>query len=138
MRVSQRLDYVLRGLTALAESPPGTHVAAGEIADGLGLPRRFVEQQFSALARAGLVDCRRGAGGGCALARPAEEITAGDIVRAVQGVVLDVPKVSDSAVSEMWSASAAALAQALDETDLASLARRQKELDAQAAPMYYI
>jgi Rrf2 family protein len=138
VRVSQRLDYALRGLTALAESPPGAHVAAGEIADGLGLPRRFVEQQFSALARAGLVDCRRGAGGGCALARPAEEITAGDIVRAVQGVVLDVPKVSGSAVSEMWSASAAALAQALDETDLASLAKRQKELDAQAAPMYYI
>jgi len=138
VRVSQRLDYVLRGMTVLAESPPGTHVAAGEIADGLGMPRRFVEQQFSALARGGLVDCRRGAGGGCALARPADEITAGDIVRAVQGVVLDVPRVSGSAVSEMWSQAASALAQALDRTDLASLAKRQKELDAEAAPMYYI
>jgi Rrf2 family protein len=138
VRVSQRLDYILRGLTVLAESPPGTHVAAGEIADGLGLPRRFVEQQFGALARAGIVECRRGAGGGCALTRPAGEISAGDVVRAVQGAVLDVPRVSGSAVSEMWSAAAAALARALDETDLASLATRQKELDAQAAPMYYI
>ena len=55
MRVSKRLDYTVRGLTALARHAPGTHVAAGDIADALGLPRRFVEQQFTALARAGIV-----------------------------------------------------------------------------------
>ena len=72
MRVSQRLDYAVRALTALAQQPPGVYVAAGDIADGLGLQRRFVEQQFTGLARAGIVDCRRGAGGGCALLRPAD------------------------------------------------------------------
>lgn len=138
MRVSQRLDYTVRGLTALAEHPPGTYVAAGEIADALGLPRRFVEQQFTELARAGLVDCRRGAGGGCALARPAEEVTVGEIVRASQGAALDVPKITASAVSEMWASVASALENALDETTLAELADRQRQLDAQAAPMYYI
>jgi Rrf2 family protein len=138
MRVSQRLDYTVRGLTALAEHPFGTYVAAGEIADQLALPRRFVEQQFTALARAGLVDCRRGAGGGCALARPADEISVVQIVRAVQGAVLDVPHVTGSAVSEMWAQSAASLELALDDVSLAELAHRQRDLDAQTAPMYYI
>jgi Rrf2 family protein len=138
MRVSQRLDYTVRGLTALAERPFGTYVAAGEIADELALPRRFVEQQFTALARAGLVDCRRGAGGGCSLARPADEISVAEIVRAVQGTILDVPHVTGSAVSEMWAASTATLESALEEISLAGLAKRQKELDAESSPMYYI
>lgn len=138
MRVSQRLDYTVRGLTALAERPFGAHVAAGDIADELSLPRRFVEQQFTALARAGLVDCRRGAGGGCALARPADEITVGQVVRAVQGNVLDVPRVTGSAVSEMWAASAASLELVLEDTTLSELAERQRGLDAEASPMYYI
>jgi Rrf2 family protein len=138
MRVSQRLDYTLRGLTALAGQAPGIYVAAGEIADDLSLPRRFVEQQFTGLARAGIVDCRRGAGGGCALLRPAEDITVGEIVRAVQRVVLDVPHISGSAVSEMWASASASLELALEDTTLADLAARQRELDAQVAAMYYI
>ncbi len=138
MRVSQRLDYTLRGLTALARQAPGTYVAAGEIADALALPRRFVEQQFTGLARAGIVECRRGAGGGCALLRPADEITVGEIVRAVQHTVLDVPQVTGSAVSEMWAAASASLELALEDTTLADLAARQRELDAQSAAMYYI
>jgi Rrf2 family protein len=138
MRVSQRLDYTMRGLTALAERPFGTFVAAGELADELALPRRFVEQQFTVLARAGLVDCRRGAGGGCALARPADEIPVAEIVRAVQGTVLDVPQVSGSAVSEMWARSATELESGLANVSLAELSERQKALDATASPMYYI
>jgi len=138
MRVSQRLDYTVRGLTALAQRDYGAYVAAGDIADELSLPRRFVEQQFTTLARAGLVDCRRGAGGGCSLTRPADEITVGQVVRAVQGSVLDVPRVSGSAVSEMWAASAVSLELALEDTTLAELSARQRALDAEASPMYYI
>jgi Rrf2 family protein len=138
VRVSQRLDYTLRGLTSLAQSPPGSLVAAGDVADRLGLPRRFVEQQFTLLARAGLVECRRGAGGGCALARDAGEITVAQVVRAVQGTIIDVPRVTGSAVSDMWSDSAAALEAALGGVTLAELAGRQKEYDARTSPMYYI
>jgi len=138
VRVSQRLDYTVRGLAALAQLPFGTYVAAGEVADGLGLPRRFVEQQFTALARADVVDCRRGAGGGCALSRPADEITVAEVVRALQGTALDVPHVTGSAVSEMWAAASVSLELAFEETTLADLAARQRALDAEAAPMYYI
>lgn len=138
MRVSQRLDYTVRGLTALAMKEPGDYVAAGDLADDLGLPRRFVEQQFTLLARAGIVDCRRGAGGGCSLARDAADITVADIVRALQRAVIDVPHVTGSAVSEMWSQSSHALESALEKVSLAELAERQRRIDSEAAPMYYI
>jgi Rrf2 family protein len=138
MRVSQRLDYALRALTALAAMPPGQYVVAGDLADELGLPRRFLEQQLTALAKRGLVTCQRGAGGGCGLSRPPAEISVADAVRALQGDVLDVPKVTGSAVSEMWAAAAARLESELESVDLGSLAKRQASLDAAATPMYYI
>jgi Rrf2 family protein len=138
MRVSQRLDYTLRGLTALAELEPHSQQPAGVIADRLGLPRRFLEQQFTVLARASILECRRGAGGGCSLARPAAAISVGEVVRAVQGTALDVPHVAGSAVSEMWASASTKLESALDDVSLADLAARQSLLDAQASPMYYI
>jgi Rrf2 family protein len=138
VRVSQRLDYTLRGLVALACEPSGTSVVAGEIADRLGLPRRFLEQQFTAIAKRGLLTCQRGANGGCALAKPADEITVGEIVRAVQGQVLDVPHVTGAASSEMWATIASDLAAAVDQVTLADLAERQARIDQGVVPMYYI
>jgi Rrf2 family protein len=138
MRVSQRLDYTVRALTALAMRPDGEYVAAGDIADALGLPRRFVEQQFTLLARAGIVECRRGAGGGCALGRAAEAVTVADVVRALQRSVIDVPHVTGSAVSLMWSHASAELESALGRVTLAQLAESQRRLDSELAPMYYI
>jgi len=51
---------------------------------------------------------------------------------------MDIPHVTGSAVSEMWASASASLELALEDTTLADLAARQRELDAQAAPMYYI
>lgn len=138
MRVSQRLDYALRGLVALAQRPEGAAVAAGELADSLSLPRRFLEQQFTALSQAGVVECRRGAGGGCSLARPAADITAADVVRALEGDALDVPRTSGTVVTEMWAEVASSLDEALAGITLADLAGRQNALEASQAAIYYI
>jgi Rrf2 family protein len=138
VRVSQRLDYTVRGLVALAAQPVGSPVVAGEIADRLGLPRRFLEQQFTAIAKRGILSCQRGANGGCALARPATEVTVGDIVRAIQGQVLDVPHVTGAASSEMWTALAEEISAIADRVTLADLARRQAEIDQGTSPMYFI
>ncbi|MBE0416767.1 MAG: Rrf2 family transcriptional regulator [Coriobacteriia bacterium] len=138
MRVSQRLDYALRALTAIASLPEGTTMAAGEVADRLGLPRRFVEQQITVLAKDGLVVSQRGARGGCSLARPAAEITVAEVVEALQGSVLDVPSVTDSAVSEMWADAARSLKDVLGATTIAELAVRQREIDSSRVPMYDI
>ncbi len=138
MRVSQRLDYALRLLVLLAMQPPGDYVVVGDLAERMGLPRRFAEQQMSALARAGVVRCRRGAAGGCALARPADSITVREVVVALEGAVLDVPRQPGSASAEAWAATADVLAAHLDRVNLGALARRQRELDAHASPMYFI
>ncbi len=138
MRVSQRLDYALRLLVLLAMQPQGNHVVAGDLAERMGLPRRFAEQQMSALARAGVVRCRRGAAGGCALARPADSITVREVVVALEGAVLDVPRQPGSASAEAWTATADVLAEHLGSVNLCTLANRQRELDADASPMYFI
>ena len=138
MRVPQRLDYALRALVLLALQPEGEYIAAGDLADHLGLPRRFVEQQVTALARAGIVRCRRGAAGGCALARTAREVTVYDVVEAVQGEVLDVPHVTGSAASGLWADAADQLAGFLATVDLAQLAEQQRDLDGAAVSMYWI
>jgi Rrf2 family protein len=138
MRVPQRLDYVLRALAALVAREPDGPVVIGDLAADLHLPKRFLEQQMTLLAKRDIVICVRGAGGGCSLARPADQVTVADVVEAVQGEVLDVPKVEGSAVSEMWAEAAEALRVSLDSVTLAELGARQARLDAQAAPMYYI
>jgi Rrf2 family protein len=138
VRVPQRLDYALRALVLLALQSEGEYVAAGDLAERLGMPRRFVEQQVTSLARAGIVECRRGASGGCALARTASEVTVLDVVVAVQGDVLDVPKVTGSAASELWAEAAAELGGFFSAVSLAELARRQRDIDGAAATMYWI
>jgi Rrf2 family protein len=138
VRVPQSLDYALRALVLLAMQPADDYIAAGELADRLGLPRRFVEQQITSLSRAGIVRCRRGASGGCSLAFPAREISVFDVVEAIQGDVLDVPRVTGSAVSALWQEAADELSSYLRSVQLESLAQSQRNLDGAAASMYWI
>jgi Rrf2 family protein len=138
VRVSQRADYAMRALVLLALQPDGEYVAAGDLANRLGLPRRFVEQQITALARADIVRCRRGATGGCALARSARDVSALDVVRAVEGGVLDVPHVTGSAATMLWTDAAESLESFLAAVSLADLVRRQSDLDGSKVPMYWI
>jgi len=137
MRVSQRLDYTLRTLVEVARAGGGP-VAVGDLAESMGLPRRFAEQQMTTLAKHAIVTCKRGAGGGCSLARPAEEITVRDVVRAIQGAVVDVPQNAGSAVAEMWARMADGLDGVLESETLADLAARQDTLARDSSAMYYI
>jgi len=138
VRVPQRLDYALRALVALAALPPGSVRSGGALAARLGLPSRFVEQQLTALVAAGIVRSVRGPGGGFSLERPADEISMRDVVLALQGDVLDVPKMTGSAVAEAWQRATVTLGDALGQVSLADLAERQRELDVETATMYYI
>ena len=138
MRVSQRADYALRTVVALASYRSGEVVPAGLIAETLGLPRRFVEQQITALSRAGVVGSKRGAAGGCYLARPASEITALEVVAAIEGTPCDVPRQPGSAVAELWGDMAAAVSDTLSATSVADLATRQRALAVPVESIYYI
>lgn len=138
MRVSQRLDYGLRALVLLAQQPAGSWIAAGDLAERLGLPRRFVEQQISVLSRGGITECRRGATGGCRLLKAPGQVTVKSVIEVLQGAVLDVPRQQDSATAEFWQQAAEQLEDFASSTTLEDLATRQREHDAVAASLYHI
>ena len=88
LKVSQKLEYAMRAMIELARSPEeGVLVPAREIAERQHVPLRFLEQQLGALSKAGLVQSFRGAGGGCRLSRPADEITMAEIADAIEGQI---------------------------------------------------
>lgn len=89
MRLSARVDYALRAaaeLAAATESP----VTSEQLARAQEIPGKFLEHILNQLRRAGLVRSQRGPVGGYWLARPPEEISLADIIRAVDGPLLGV------------------------------------------------
>ena len=89
MRLSARADYALRAVIELAAAGPG-HVTADQLARAQQIPGKFLETILTQLRRAGLVRSQRGPEGGFWLAKPAEEISLGDIIRAVDGQLVGV------------------------------------------------
>src|SRR6266481_1041434 len=89
MRLSARSDYALRAAIELAASGGG-HVTADQLARTEGIPGKFLEAILTQLRRAGLVRSQRGPDGGFWLARPADEISLADIIRAIDGPLLGV------------------------------------------------
>ena len=90
MRLSARADYALRAAIELAASGDGGHVTAEQLAKAQQIPGKFLEAILTQLRRAGLVRSQRGPDGGFWLARPAEEISLADIIRAIDGPLLGV------------------------------------------------
>ena len=90
VKVSTRGDYAARALLSLAlHGEPGDHpTSVRDIAERTGLPQPYLEQILLALKGAGLVRSKRGVGGGYVLARPAAEITLGEILSAVDGPIV--------------------------------------------------
>src|SRR5207247_4262664 len=62
-----------------------TLVPIQDIAERQAIPQRYLEQVLLSLKRAGLLGSRRGSSGGYHLTRPAEQISVGDVLRAVDG-----------------------------------------------------
>jgi Rrf2 family protein len=87
MRLSRRARYALCGVFDLAYNGHGTPIRVQEVGQRQGVPHRFLEQIFRDLRRAGLVEGKRGPGGGFVLARPADEITLRAVVEAVDGPI---------------------------------------------------
>ena len=86
MKLSTKGRYGLRALIDLAvHSSDGTPVSITSISDRQDLSERYLEQLMAMLKKAGLVRSVRGAGGGYVLAREAEEISVGDVLRALEG-----------------------------------------------------
>src|ERR1051325_7941313 len=89
MRVSAKVDYAVRAGAELAASADGP-VKGDRIAQAQQIPLKFLENILLDLTHAGLVQSQRGAEGGYWLARPADEISLADVIRAVEGPIANV------------------------------------------------
>jgi Rrf2 family protein len=88
--LSQRCKYALKALINLARSGGGSRNVS-DIASEENIPRKFLEAIMSDLRRAALVESARGKMGGYRLARPADLITFGQIIRTTDGPLALLP-----------------------------------------------
>lgn len=83
MRLTSFTDYGLRMLMRMA-SEPDRAFSTAEMADFFGLSRNHLSKIIQQLARGGIVETRRGGGGGASLRVPAGTLRLGDIVRLLE------------------------------------------------------
>src|SRR6476659_7396421 len=87
MKLSTKTRYGVRAVFDIAYHNSGRPTQARDIARRQEVPLRYLEQIFQELRRAHLVEAKRGPKGGYFLARQPEQITMGDVMRAVQGPI---------------------------------------------------
>lgn len=134
--VSTRGEYGMRLMVELARRYGEGSVSLHAVAEREGLPEAYLEQLVAVLRKAGLVLGKRGAGGGYTLSRAPQEITAGDVVRALEGPiepqvctaegdpVLNCVREQDCGTRAIWHKLQATIARALDGMTLDQVARQ--------------
>jgi Rrf2 family protein len=90
MRISAKADYAVRAVVELAAAEGDKPVKAERVATAQDIPLNFLENILGELRHAGIVRSHRGAEGGFRLAKPANEITVADVIRAVEGPLASV------------------------------------------------
>jgi Rrf2 family protein len=92
--LSQKCKYALQALLVLARENSEELLLVSDIAERENLPKKFLEAILLELNRNGLVRSRRGRGGGYALAKPADLITFGQVLRIMDGPLAPLSCVS--------------------------------------------
>ncbi|MGB3502785.1 MAG: Rrf2 family transcriptional regulator [Mesorhizobium sp.] len=83
--LTRKGKYGLKAMVDLALLPAGELAVVGEVATRNKIPKKFLDAILVELRNAGFVQSRKGKEGGYRLARPAEEIWVGDVVRVLDG-----------------------------------------------------
>jgi Rrf2 family protein len=131
MRVSAKSDYALRALIALACKPDGVAVTAEELGRLQDIPHGFLQAILAELRRAGLVRSQRGQAGGWLMGRPPEDVRVADVIRAVDGPLVNVYGIRPEAVSYneatrglqlVWIAARSSLRDVLERVSIRDLA----------------
>lgn len=113
MRVSTKGRYGLKAIVDLAINYNDGQISLKSIAKRQGISENYLELLFASLKKSGLVRSVRGAQGGYMLAKPAEKITVGDVLRSLEGALcpvecidLDIPseceKVDTCVTAPVW------------------------------------
>lgn len=141
LSISVKAQYALRALLDLAVHQGGSPVKIAAIAKRQNIPQKFLELILASLRQGGFVESRRGAEGGYLLARPADQITVGQVLRYIEGTRVSKtpqPGPGDDPFSSMWKRVEEAVTQVLDRTTFAELAREWLERQARYVPYWEI
>ncbi|MHC4618149.1 MAG: RrF2 family transcriptional regulator [Planctomycetota bacterium] len=128
-RLSQKCRYALRAMFELALRNTSQPVKVQEIASAQAIPPRFLEVILAELRHAGFVESRRGSDGGYLLARPADDLSVGEVIAFLQGVrqtgALTRQNTTDIAgnyvFSRMWEMVSTAISDIYNNTTFADL-----------------
>lgn len=139
MKISTKGRYGLTIMMELARQYGEGPVSLKSIAEKNGLSEHYLEQLISPLRNAGLVKSIRGAYGGYVLPHEPESITAGNIIRILEGPIspVDFTEEDDPAKRDLWIRIRDSIAGVLDSTTLADLINYQGE-EAAEGYMFYI
>ncbi|HUK92372.1 MAG TPA: Rrf2 family transcriptional regulator [Blastocatellia bacterium] len=132
MSVSTKSEYGLRALIYLASHTGREAVPAREIAESWRVPIKYLEQILKQLKDSGFVESCLGVAGGYRLARPATLITAGQVIRALDGRLSPIGCVSTydyepcefepaCGLKMLWVRTRAAIVGVLDQTTISDL-----------------
>ncbi|HOZ49242.1 MAG TPA: Rrf2 family transcriptional regulator [Candidatus Hydrogenedentes bacterium] len=137
MAFPQKTIYALRAMYELAKRQGDGAVSIPIIAKAQGIPPRFLENILIQLKQAGLTQSIRGKEGGYLLRKPADAVTVGDVLRAVDGPMDPVsclggetqetcPMHDDCVFLPMWQRAHEAMLAVYDGTSFADLLRDGK------------
>lgn len=141
LNVSVKGEYALLAVLDLSLQTPGTPVKIAAIAQRQGIPQKFLELILAGLKQGGFVESRRGADGGYLLARPADTIRVGEVLRYMEGGRRPRNAASqkmDSPFAPMWAKVEETVSSILDNSSFADVARSWSERQANYIPNWEI
>jgi Rrf2 family protein len=98
--LSRKSKYGLKALLVLAREAGHGPILISELASREAIPKKFLEAILLELKRHGVVQSRKGKGGGYFLRREAADITFGEVIRVLEGPLAMVPCVSETAYTK--------------------------------------
>lgn len=139
MYLNAKADYAVRAVLELADSSQAFPRTLEEIATAQAIPASFLPAVLMQLRNAGLIRSQRGSNGGYWLARPAEELDLGTVIRAVAGPLIAVrgqaPEEivyagSAASLRQVWLALDASMHHVLERVTVADVAAGELPRDA--------
>jgi Rrf2 family cysteine metabolism transcriptional repressor len=142
MKLSVRGEYALRALLVLSQNYGEDVVRIQTISEQQNIPKKFLEQILNDLKTLGVVESKRGAGGGYKLSRPPAKITLASVIRHMTGALAPVSCVSDRfyerctcpdearcAIREVMKEAREAVVSIMERVTLADLCERSRRLE---------
>jgi Rrf2 family protein len=150
--LSMKAKYGLRAMVALTKEYGRGPVLIADLAASESIPRKFLELILLDLKRKGILQSKKGKGGGYNLSRPPSLISLGEVMRALDGPIALLPCVSQTAYQrceecvDEWTCGIRqvmkevrdATSAIFDGTTLQDLLSRSREAESGPQVMYHI